>query len=725
MQTPSLNLSIPAGDYVNHMMTVIFGPIWNAVANSNLHLGPINAASGGTFGPAFMIYNGAVFTLTTFYIVKVIFEGVAGTAYHGEWLGKSFHTFWTPMRIVVMLALIAPVSSGYSISQIVVLWTSAQAVGAADSVANAMVSTIVKQGAIANAQSAPSAKAVASNVLRTLVCAATIDDKVNGNGNLIVSKAVKKKGMVGVRFGGASGSGLPPDACGAYYVKSGNRAAQTGVVEGVNAMLPLLTPVAKAIVKQTLSPSSPSGPTGNQGGSKSTIPENQVSIAAQVYTDKIQAAVATYQAKQNHGVTSKWKAALKHHGFGALGGFLIDITSWDRAIADLNNAQPLVSAPNYNELQSGYGLKQTEAAANAYISNDNPLGAGASKSLNKTLSVPAPSKNGGGIVARMLEKPLTHMNGFITSTFMGLTSSVTDPIGQIQKVGLAIIGVALGIYATSVLGVALVGAGTGNWLTQLASGGSSSLIAKLTFGLVKPAILLIVATPLFLGATLAYIIPALMYILYTMAVIGWCAAVFAATTGAPLWAAIHAIPGQEEGLVPNAARSGYNILLSLFAKPSLIVFGFFGAIVLFSAGVYLVNETFVFATNSIVSASFSGGNVQSIAAIMGSFLSIICFLIIYTLIIWKLAEWTFGMVHSIPDHALQWMGLQDMSMSEERTHHDVYAGFSSSTHHTGGAFKPADVKAAAQDKLEEEQGKAEDGRSKEMEGGDAGSPKGD
>ncbi len=105
---PPNGFAVPNGDYVSHMFSMVFGPMWTAVSASGLSLAGLHAASGGPFAAAFRFYNGAIFTFATLWLAKMIFEGIAGTAYHGEWLGKTFHAFWTPMRIVLMLALVAP-----------------------------------------------------------------------------------------------------------------------------------------------------------------------------------------------------------------------------------------------------------------------------------------------------------------------------------------------------------------------------------------------------------------------------------------------------------------------------------------------------------------------------------------------------------------------------------------------------------------------------------------
>jgi hypothetical protein len=170
----------------------------------------------------------------------------------------------------------------------------------------------------------------------------------------------------------------------------------------------------------------------------------------------------------------------------------------------------------------------------------------------------------------------------------------------------------------------------------------------------------------------------MLYIMYTFAVIGWVAAVFVGVVGAPLWAASHAVP-DGEGFVPAGATQGYKLLLSIFAKPSLIVFGFFAAMLLFSAGEYLINKTFIFVANSVLQSSMGGSVAQGVAGALMSLIGTLIYVGILVVVYWKLGEWSFGLVNLVPDRALDWIGLNDISMSEEGVHGEIYGGVVSHT----------------------------------------------
>ncbi len=680
---------IPAGDYVSHMLTMIFGSIWTAIAQSGLNMSSIQGASPGVFGDAFKIYNGAIFTFTTLYIVKTIYEGIAGTAYHGEWLGKTFHAFWTPMRIVAMLALVAPVANGYSVVQVVVFYTAANGIGLADTVTNRMISTVIDQGVLSSPKLAPSATTIAGAALRSLVCVDTYNLPSNGNSQPMTETPVNSTGLNGMYFGGAKGSDIAPDACGSILAKSGNSRAQGAMINGINAMLPVLVPVASQIVSSAIAPGSTThGTTGSAtGGTPTSIRQNQVSRAALAYETAVESAASQYAKSQTGSLTSKWKQSAKNDGFAVMGSFVMNISTWDSLLATVENAQPAAQGPAYSELPSpsAYGLAATESVAATYISQDNPEGSGQTSPLGKQMQMPTASPSAGGFAA-LLSRVLVRMNTGFLEVFRWAGTSVVNPIGQMQAIGIGLMTLAGGIYASSLVGAGGAGLATGNLFSKLVGGSKG---ATFIFSLVKPVLLAAVFLPMALGAIIAYVIPMMIYVIFFTAVLGFVAAVSVSVLGAPMFAAMHAIP-DGEGFVPSAARAGYQLLGALFIKPSMIVFGFFIALLMIGASEYLVNETFIYFANSVISSTFSGP-VESIAAAFTGFVGMLVMVGGYAAIDWKMTDWSFQLVHQAADKALQWAGLNDISMGEEGVHRDVYGAVFSHTNTATKGFAPKDA----------------------------------
>ena len=75
------------------------------------------------------------------------------------------------------------------------------------------------------------------------------------------------------------------------------------------------------------------------------------------------------------------------------------------------------------------------------------------------------------------------------------------------------------------------------------------------------------------------------------AISGWIKSIFEAIVAMPLWALAH-LRIDGEGLAGPGATNGYFLLLEIFLRPILIVFGFVASINIFSALVNVLNQIF-------------------------------------------------------------------------------------------------------------------------------------
>ncbi|MDD4937380.1 MAG: hypothetical protein PHT60_16575, partial [Acidiphilium sp.] len=234
---------------------------------------------------------------------------------------------------------------------------------------------------------------------------------------------------------------------------------------------------------------------------------------------------------------------LTSDGFGALGSFQIQVSSLDQKIADFSAAQPDVTGPATAALPDGYGYQQTSAAALAYINDDNTLSA-TPGALAKQITNPLGDIKSGSLMARVIDPVIVHLNTLILNGVKSLSGSTSNPLGALQTLGVTLMITGLTAYTLLLVSVAGVGAAAGNIVGTAAGAGNA---ATFVVGFVKPVLLMLIAAPVVAGGILAYILPAMLYIMYTMAVIGWVAALFVGVVGAPLWAASHAAPDGEQG----------------------------------------------------------------------------------------------------------------------------------------------------------------------------------
>jgi hypothetical protein len=172
-----------------------------------------------------------------------------------------------------------------------------------------------------------------------------------------------------------------------------------------------------------------------------------------------------------------------------------------------------------------------------------------------------------------------------------------DPIANMQRVGHWMTGAGMA-------GVALVNrlsSLTGSGKTIGADDGGKSgfsfvgkMVDKLSGGMLESALTLapyILMALIFCGVTLAYYLPSVPYVLWTMGIISWVILVIETVVAAPIWAAGHAVP-EGEGMAGQHGRQGYLLFLGVLMRPALMVIGFFAAYVVIAVVGHFIGATF-------------------------------------------------------------------------------------------------------------------------------------
>ncbi len=110
--TTASNLSARA------LLEQIFGPI----ANDPLSALGGGAPAGDILGNIFMYVNMGLLTLGSIYLSYKALAAITQTAHDGDFMGKSFHSIWIPIRITTGVSSLIPVAGGWSLLQVFMLW---------------------------------------------------------------------------------------------------------------------------------------------------------------------------------------------------------------------------------------------------------------------------------------------------------------------------------------------------------------------------------------------------------------------------------------------------------------------------------------------------------------------------------------------------------------------------------------------------------------------------
>lgn len=108
-----------AGDLsAQSMLVKIFGTI------ADNPLAALDGSNGGgdILGTIFMYINMGLLTLGAIYLSYKALAAVTQTAHDGNFMGKSFHSVWVPIRITTGIFALIPIAGGWSLLQVAMLW---------------------------------------------------------------------------------------------------------------------------------------------------------------------------------------------------------------------------------------------------------------------------------------------------------------------------------------------------------------------------------------------------------------------------------------------------------------------------------------------------------------------------------------------------------------------------------------------------------------------------
>ena len=163
---------------------------------------------------------------------------------------------------------------------------------------------------------------------------------------------------------------------------------------------------------------------------------------------------------------------------------------------------------------------------------------------------------------------------------------------------------------------------------------------------------------------LAWVIPALPYTTWTLALMGYLIMFCEALVAAPLWALAHAWP-EGEGPTSQMANKGYMLFLRVMLKPVFMLFGFFIGMQLVYVMGWWVDTTIWDTLNSAFDGGKRGTYIPD-----GNPFSLIGMLVIYTGLMLAIVHKSFEMTVQLDDWVFEWLGgaARDMGDKDGANH---------------------------------------------------------
>lgn len=148
------------------------------------------------------------------------------------------------------------------------------------------------------------------------------------------------------------------------------------------------------------------------------------------------------------------------------------------------------------------------------------------------------------------------------------------------------------------------------------------------------------------GGFLALYLPSIPLLLWVGGLISWMLMLIETILVAPIWAAAHAMP-EEEGLAGRYARQGYLLFIGVIARPILMVGALLGALLVARAALQMIVPMYSW----FIDLAFSRGTMGPFAA--GVLLFIFVLLMVYV------ARQCFSLIHLVPDRVLRFIGTSE------------------------------------------------------------------
>lgn len=665
----------PPSDLSVTFLDKIFGVGWQSLYNGG-HI----TGSSGAIAAMFHVFNSVVLAGLSLYFIYVFTIGMVGTAHEGTPLGDRYHSIYAPFRAASSTALLAPLPwlKGFCLLQALVLMFIYYGIGAVDHVWDAGVTYLDNHPGQITARNDSNVLPIAKSIFESLVTREYLIKQEGDNPQSNTFKFVQaqkgynvyKQNASGVNFGTtqrhktkadqiyvlnfpmAQGLGLKKDALGQIKVscpkgKMNIRQCQAEEA-GVLKMIKTLQPEAAKLVKYH------AGKSSSTSTAKSKTKVNAVAKAVAQYEQVIGKFGNYYISQKNRSLKQslkKFTQTAKKQGWITASEWYWNIAQMEQDIESAVNATPDVQGPDPKQLRpavsKNYNGYLQSAAYYAY--SGGKISQGEKDGL-------APDSQ--GLVGHALDIMATPIRKFVVDKF---ANDVTqgNPIVAISDIGhgfldanTAVIAAYVGYRSSAGLVTRIEKSvpGVGEDLSALTNFLSGNGFLKI----LTPLIWTFLIANIGFGMALAYYVPAIPFILFTMGTIGWLVICIEAVIAAPLWAASHGIP-EGEGWAGTYARQGYMLFLTVLLRPTLMIFGFFFAISVLGAVTWFVGKTFQVMFGSIVQ-----GHVLFIFGMLAGI-----YLMTYVLV--AIAHKCFALIHLTPENVFAWIGQFANSLGED--HH--------------------------------------------------------
>ncbi|BGI52280.1 MAG: DotA/TraY family protein [Candidatus Hamiltonella defensa (Ceratovacuna japonica)] len=629
------------GDLSRQMLVMIFGDIVN---------NPLHPTHTTMIGELFFVFNSLIATIALFWFITVTLRQMVQAGHQGQ-VFRSGRSPLYPVTVLLGFLSLVPTSSGWSLSQLIVLWAaSIMGVGSANLLTDKAAALLQGGHSLVMQPIAPQTLTSARAIFEMNLCLYGINEELRtmysdsgpAKGTPYMSVKPIPEGFIISNGSAQCGSArLPVTQKNTHWTPLFSVPVNTEplILAQTKALHRMQTQLSKAAHQFALQFKAKL----NTGTGTIEDVESQIQKAAMEYEGNISKAVHA----MNHETQLQDVVAhqLRQYGWLALGSWYQTFATANNKTNAVVNMRPTVTGMSkLGETGVGAYHEKLTVAYRAQIQNSTytaPLGTQSGKDSQKVSDATDPASVLVGI-SNSWGQNITNYIADLNFRMENASNNQVNPLLKMKAIGDYTLGGAtsiFGIYTAAKLLTALSkGNLAGNVINTITGAGE---VADSLLNAIGPIVYFLVFILLSIGFSLSVYLPFIPFIYWISAATNWIVGVLIGATAGSLWAATH-LGGEED----RGSRSayGYVFLIDVMLRPMLMVFGFlFASLVVVAVGT-LLNTLFASALANVQADSITG------------LISIVGVLMIYARICTTLVSSAFSLQVSMPDYVISWLG---------------------------------------------------------------------
>jgi len=644
--------------------------------------GVAGAAGGGAIGPEATVIGtmlgqltGAVMVFMIAFLCYGLIQQSVAAAETGRVLGNRTNA-WLPVRLAFAGLMAFPVLGGFSTGHAMVAQVGLWGIGLAHNLYQTAIQAIGPDAEPIVQPIIPGSKRVVAGLTQAELCRALVNAAV-GNPNLvpapqpITGTAAGLDGYVTWSYSLGPGNEIGTSVCGTVTIRTGGNSAGNAADAALDmsaAERTIVTRVLQDDIRPTAETVAQNFWQSRQAASLNPM-QNMLEAATADYaarlTEDATRVMATLrgqytaQAMRNGNTGAQdAQAQIAALGWSGAGAYYAELGRLNGLTLSLLAATPTVNPPNWQGLGRYlsadlaplvHAMTEFQDRLNTYIATTDPLDQPAGGA--ELFSGAVPASDGAGLleqVARRLNISESVLKLFTTS-LSPTANNWADPFAALVRLGHGMVLVALtALGAAGLLASATATAGAMAWnaITLNFGGVAAAFSGHLVMNFLGTPIFYGLMALLVPGLIIAFVLPMIPMLMWTMGILGWLILFCEAMVSVPLWAFAH-MTFQGDGLHGRGLR-GYGILFNLLLRPTLMLFGLFLSYFCFAAISRLIFMTFSVASGFALSAGWLVSNL------LGVIVMLAMFVLAHTVALIA----CFRMIALFPQHVPTWLGLE-------------------------------------------------------------------